>query len=203
MQGMTTLPKAMLFDLDGVLVKSEEAWFRAVAQSGVKFRGGKAITRKEFAPTFGQGTETDIAVFGLQCSTGELNAFYETELLRHLGTVWVNPDAQPLLQWLKEKGVKTALVTNSVAKIARALVERAEVHALFDALATADRVKNSKPAPDLVELALKELGVDAADAWFVGDSRFDRGAAEAAKVKFVGMGIDGDSRIERLAELMA
>ena len=115
MQGMTTLPKAMLFDLDGVLVKSEEAWFRAVAQSGVKFRGGKAVTRKEFAPTFGQGTETDIAVFGLQCSTADLNAFYEVELLRHLGTVWVNPDAQPLLQWLKEKGVKTALVTNSVA----------------------------------------------------------------------------------------
>ena len=115
----------------------------------------------------------------------------------------MNPDAQPLLADLKAKGIKTGLVTNSVSKIARALVEKAEVLALLDVLATADRVKNSKPAPDLVELALKELDVAAADAWLVGDSRFDRNAAEAASVKFVGMGIDGDSRIERLAELMA
>lgn len=202
MRGMT-MPRAVLFDLDGVLVKSEEAWFRAVAQSGVKFRNGKAVTRKEFAPTFGQGTETDIAVFGLSCTREELDAFYEAEFLRHLGTVWVNPDAQPLLEELKKRGVKTALVTNSVVKIAKALVERAEVHTLLDVLATADRVKKSKPAPDLVELALKELGVTAEEAWFVGDSRYDRGAAEAAKVKFVGMGIDGDTRIERLAELIA
>lgn len=194
-------PKAMLFDLDGVLVKSEEAWFRAVAESGVRFRGGRAITRKEFAPTFGQGTETDIAVFGLTCTAAELNAFYETEFLRHLGTVWVNPDAEPLLRALKAGGVKTALVTNSVAKIARALVDRAEVSGLLDVLATADRVVRSKPAPDLVELALKELGVAAGDAWLVGDSRYDRGAAEAAGVRFVGLGIDGDQRVERLAEL--
>ena len=202
MRGMT-MPKAVLFDLDGVLVKSEEAWFRAVAQSGVKFRAGKAVSRKEFAPTFGQGTETDIAVFGLQCSREELDAFYETEFLRHLGTVWVNPDAQPLLADLRAKGIKTALVTNSVVKIARALVEKAEVLTLLDVHATADRVKKSKPAPDLVELALKELDVGPGDAWFVGDSRFDRNAAEAANVKFVGMGIDGDTRIERLAELLA
>lgn len=202
MQGMT-MPRAVLFDLDGVLVKSEEAWFRAVAQSGVKFRSGKAVSRKEFAPTFGQGTETDIVVFGLSCTREELDAFYEAEFLRHLGTVWVNPDAQPLLAELKQRGVKTGLVTNTVAKIARALVEKAEVHTLLDVLATADRVKKSKPAPDLVELALKDLGVTAEETWFVGDSRFDRGAAEAAKVKFVGMGIDGDTRIERLAELLS
>ena len=108
-----------------------------------------------------------------------------------------------LLTELKARGVKTGLVTNSVAKIAKALVARAEVTTLLDVIATADRVKKSKPAPDLVELALKDLGVAAEDAWFVGDSRFDRGAAEAAKVKFVGMGIDGDTRIERLAELLS
>ena len=201
MRGMI-LPSAVLFDLDGVLVRTEEAWFRVVSQSGVKFRAGKAVTRKEFAPTFGQGTELDITVFGLSCTREELDAFYEAEFLRHLGTVWVNPDAQPLLEELKKRGIKTALVTNSVIKIARALCERAEVSTLLDVLATADRVKKSKPHPDLVELALKDLGVTAENAWFVGDSRFDRGASEAAKVKFIGLGIDGDVRIERLSELL-
>ena len=115
----------------------------------------------------------------------------------------MNPDAQPLLADLRAKGIKTALVTNTVSRIARALVEKAEVLTLLDVLATADRVKKSKPAPDLVELALKELEVGPGEAWFVGDTRYDRNAAEAANVKFVGMGIDGDTRIERLAELLA
>ena len=35
----------------------------------------------------------------------------------------------------------------------------------------------------------------------VGDSRFDREAAAAAGIHFVGLGIDGDRRIERLFEL--
>jgi phosphoglycolate phosphatase/AHBA synthesis associated protein len=36
----------------------------------------------------------------------------------------------------------------------------------------------------------------------VGDSRFDRGAAQAAGVHFVGLGLDGDARIEHLRELL-
>src|SRR5687767_3280690 len=67
--------KAVLFDLDGVLVKSEEAWFRTVEESGRRFRG-RPVSREEFDPTFGQGTAADVEVFGLRCSTSELDAFY-------------------------------------------------------------------------------------------------------------------------------
>ena len=68
-------------------------------------------------------------------------------------------------------------------------------------LATADRVVNAKPSPELVQLALRELGVQPGEAWMVGDSRFDRAAAQSAGVFFVGLGIDGDRRIERLSEI--
>lgn len=53
------LPEAVLFDMDGVLVKSEEAWFRTVEAAGVRFRG-RPVTRAEFGPTFGQGTAADV-----------------------------------------------------------------------------------------------------------------------------------------------
>jgi len=62
-------------------------------------------------------------------------------------------------------------------------------------------VTQAKPSPQLVQLACRELGVEPAEAWMVGDSRFDRQAAQAAGVFFVGLGIDGDRRIERLSEL--
>jgi hypothetical protein len=44
------MPKAVLFDMDGVLVKSTEAWFRIVESAGTQFRGHK-VTREEFVHT--------------------------------------------------------------------------------------------------------------------------------------------------------
>lgn len=192
--------RAVLFDMDGVLVKSEEVWFLAVEQAGVKFRG-RAITRDEFFPTFGQGTTADLSVFGLRCTAAELDAFYVTEFVKHLDAMWVNPDAAPLLSLLRARGLKTALVTNTVMPLAVQILEAAKLTGCFDSLATADRVPHAKPAPDLIELALRETGVAAHEASMVGDSKYDRQAAKAAGVHFVGLGIDGDRRIARLSEL--
>ena len=193
-------PRAVLFDMDGVLVKSEEVWFKVCEAAGVRFRG-QALTREEFFPTFGQGTAADIPVFGFRCTLAELDAFYVTEFVRHLDAMWVNPEARPLLQHLAAEGVKLALVTNTVSPLAVQILERAGLSGIFTSLATADRVTHAKPSPELLQLACHELGVTPADAWMVGDSRFDRQAARAAGVFFVGLGLDGDRRIERLSDL--
>jgi phosphoglycolate phosphatase/AHBA synthesis associated protein len=50
--------------------------------------------------------------------------------------------------------------------------------------------------------ACRRLDVSVDEALVVGDSRYDREAARAAKVHFVGLRIDGDVRIERLGELL-
>ncbi len=191
-------PRAVLFDMDGVLVRSEAVWFEVVAQAGVRFRG-RAITREEFAPTFGQGTTADIPAFGLACTPAQLDAFYVQEFPRHLDAVWVNPDAAPLLAWLASQGLGRGLVTNTVSPLAEQVLAHAGL--TLQALATANRVARAKPAPDLVQLALRELGVAPDEAWMVGDSRFDREAAGAAGVRFVGLGLDGDARVETLGAL--
>ncbi|MDP1830223.1 MAG: HAD family hydrolase [Archangium sp.] len=194
------LPRAVLFDMDGVLVKSEEVWFKVCEAAGVRFRG-RALTREEFFPTFGQGTAADIPVFGFDCTVAELDAFYVTEFVRHLDAMWVNPEARPLLELLAGQGVKLALVTNTVSPLAVQILARAQLEGVFSSLATADRVTHAKPSPELVQLACRELGVPPDAAWMVGDSRFDRQAAQSAGVFFIGLGLDGDRRIERLADL--
>lgn len=193
-------PRAVLFDMDGVLVKSFELWFRAVEEAGVRFRG-RPVTREEFEPTFGQGTAADVAVFGLACTPAELDRFYEAELLRHRDALWVNPEAGPLLELLAARGVLRALVTNTVGPIVKELLPLTGFGHLLPALATADRVAHAKPAPDLVLLACADLGVRPGEAWLVGDSKFDRQAAQTAGVRFVGLGLDGDARIEQLSGL--
>lgn len=192
--------RAVLFDMDGVLVRSEEVWFRVVEAAGVRFRG-RAISREEFFPTFGQGTAADIPVFGLSCSVAELDAFYVSEFVTHLDAMWVNPEAAPLAELLTRRGLRIGVVTNTVAPLARAILEHAKLASFFDVRATADRVEHAKPAPDLVLLGLKELGVSAGDAVMIGDSRFDRDAARAAGVRFIGLKLDGDSRVERIGDL--
>jgi phosphoglycolate phosphatase/AHBA synthesis associated protein len=193
--------EAVLFDMDGVLVKSEEAWYRVVSDAGVKYRG-RAISREEFFPTFGQGTRADIPVFGLSCTFEELDAFYAAHFLDHLDAMWVNPDAAPLLEALRARGLRTALVTNTIGPLAKAVLTQAGLLELFDALGTSDRVAHAKPAPDLVQLACRDLGVAPQAAWMVGDSKYDRGAAGAAGVHFIGFGIDGDVRVDALPQIL-
>nr|MBX5480769.1 HAD-IA family hydrolase [Myxococcaceae bacterium] len=198
---MSTAPRAVLFDMDGVLVRSFEVWFRVVEEAGRRFRG-RAISREEFTPTFGQGTAADVPAFGLSCTTEELDRFYAEEFTRHLDQIWVDPHAVPALTGLRARGVRVGLVTNTVQVLTEAILTSAGLRGHLDAISCADMVARAKPAPDLVQHALTALGVSAAEAWMVGDSKYDREAARAAGVHFVGYGIDGDRRVETLTGLL-
>lgn len=195
------MTRAVLFDMDGVLVRSEEVWFRVVAEAGTRFRG-RAITREEFAPTFGQGTVADIGAFGLGCTPAELDAFYLAHFHRHADQTWVDPEAGPCLRAVRGSGRKIAVVTNTMTPLAHEILRAARLHELVDFVACADQVPRAKPAPDLVRHALEKLGVAAAESWMTGDSRFDREAARGAGVFFVGYRQDGDARVDSLPELV-
>lgn len=192
--------KAVLFDLDGVLVKSKEAWFRTLEEAGRVFRGSP-VTREEFEPTFGQGTEADARVFKLGITEAQLNVFYIQHFPRYATDVWVNPEADALLTELTKRGLSRAVVTNSVTPVAEVLLKSAKLRVHFDALACADEAR-SKPAPDLVLLACGKLDLKPGDAMLVGDSRFDEGAANAAGCRFVPYGFGGERGIENLSELL-
>lgn len=199
---MSESQRAVLFDMDGVLLRSEEVWLRLLEEAGRRWRG-HPVTREEFAPTFGQGTAADVAHFGLSCTPDELDRFYVERFGDHLAGVWVDPEAAPLLEALGRRGLALAVVTNTVSELAEVLLTRAGLRQAFREVVCADQVAHPKPAPDMVERALERLRVPAARAVYVGDSRFDRDAAAGADVRFVGLRIDGAARAERLGELEA
>ena len=188
--------------MDGVLVRSEEAWFRVVAAAGVRFRG-RPVTREEFAPTFGQGTAADIGAFGLACTAAELDRFYLDHFGEHAAHTWVDPEAADVLRRLSGQGLELAVVTNTMAALAREILDAAGLRSLVRAVACADEVPRAKPAPDLVWHALERLGRARDEAWMTGDSRYDREASRSAGVRFVGYRIDGDLRVESLSGLLS
>ncbi len=190
----------VLFDMDGVLIRSEKAWFRLMEECGLVFRGAR-IRWEEFLPTFGQSTERDVASFGLSCSPAELDRYYAENFLRFVGEVEVDADAPRVLEALRGRGISLAVVTNTASALATKILERTGLFERFDLVASADQVPRPKPAPDLPRYALAALGVAPSAACFVGDSVFDRQAARAAGVRFIGLGTEGDATIERLGLL--
>lgn len=188
--------------MDGVLLKSTEAWYQLVLEAGRRW-GGRDISREEFMPTFGQGTHADVVAFGLSCSPAQLDAFYVSDFARHGAHVWVDSEAADVLAQVNARGLQVALVTNTISPLAEKLIEGAGLTKHFAFIATPSNAGRPKPSPDMLLTALAALKVAQGDAWMVGDSRFDALAAKAAGVFFVGYRREGDVSARALSDVVA
>lgn len=193
-------PEALLFDMDGVLVDSYEAWFHLVRDATVR-HGFAEATREQFAGTWGQGVDADAASFFPGMTADEVERIYHDSFADYLEHVVVEPGASETVAALRGLGIKTAVVTNTPRDLAHATLARAAVRP--DRVVTCTDVAQAKPAPDMLLLALERLDVRAEAAWFVGDSRFDEQAAAAAGVRFVGFRRQAPRRIETLDALLS
>ncbi len=190
--------RAVLFDLDGVFVESREVWFhvmRAVARK----HGYPDITEAQMQRAWGQGIADDARIFYPGLSVEQLEREYNLLFPEYVRYLNVEPAGSQAVSQLHADGVKVAVVTNSPTEVARAMLGRARVEP--DVLVCGTDVAAPKPAPDGILKALAMLQLGAGDAVFVGDTRYDREAASRAGIRFIGYRIDGDPRIESLAEI--
>ena len=187
--------RAVLFDLDGVLVDSYEVWFQAM-NTVARELAVPPISREAFADCWGQGVEQDVERFYPDSSVPELEDRYARAYPKHLEHLKVDPDAPGLLAALRERGLGTALITNTPQPIARTVLERAGL--TLDAVVGGTDVPNAKPAPDMVLHACALLEVSPEAAVVVGDTAYDREAAAAAGVDFIGVRCEGAQRVEAL-----
>jgi len=194
--------RAVLFDMDGVLLFSEDAWF-AVYNDTLRAFGHEPIPRAAFDAIYGNGTEADRDTYMPERTVEEVDAAYARFFEERLDHVRVNAEALPALAALRARGVSTAVATNTNRPLAERLLGRAGLLPAVDALACADEAGAGKPDPAVVRLAAARIGVSLPDALFVGDSRYDEGAALAAPVRFVGYRFGRGVRVESLAEIPA
>jgi HAD superfamily hydrolase (TIGR01509 family) len=190
--------RAVLWDLDGVLVDSYEVWFHLLNHGAREF-AAPPVSREAFAAGWGQGIERDVESFYPGRSVAEVEAFYHANFMAHAAHLRIDPDAARVIARLRAAGLRQAVITNTPGPLAAEILRHARLD--LDAVVCGTDVPAGKPAPDMVLEACRRLGVSPAEAAVVGDSRFDRDAAAAAAVCFVGLRIDGDARIERLSEL--
>ena len=189
------------FDLDGVLVNSFDCWWRLL-NATLEEQGKAPLSRDAFARTWGQDVEADRRSFFPDWTTAHLIEHYTREFPRFARYVEPEPEAKEVLETLKRAGKRLAVASNAPRSMVETLLDRASLLPLIECAAGVDQVAAGKPAPDLLEHVLRQLGTRREDACFVGDSEYDAGAARAAGLFFVGYRRDGDCRIDSLADLI-
>lgn len=174
------MARAILFDLDGVLVDTYEVWFQLLNE--VARRHGYApIDAEAYRKSWGQGIEVDVKLYYTRHTVEQIRdeyARYYGDFLHHL-KVMEGAD-----QALRSIRLPKAVITNSPTGLARKALSLANLESHFAAVVGCDEVARSKPAADGVIEACRRLGVSPADTILVGDSRFDEGAAQAAGIPF-------------------
>ena len=192
--------KAVLFDLDGVLVNSYDCWFHML-HDAMQEQGKTPVTLEEFDRRWGQGPEADREVFFPEWSLEELMSFYEKRFSEYTRWTKQEPGSEMILKHLRNQNKKIAIASNSPTSVVNDLLMQAKLERYPDAVIGVDQVKESKPAPDLLLKALDVLGCQKQDVCYVGDSIYDAEAAETAGIFFVGYKRPGKISVQSFDEL--
>lgn len=183
------MPAAVLWDMDGTLVDTEPYWM-ASEQELVRSFGG-TWTHDDGMLLVGQGLWTSAAILqsrGVDLPADEI-VYGLTERVREKlageGVPW-RPGARELLQSLRERGVRTALVTMSVRSMAEQIVAAIPFDA-FDVIVSGDEVSEPKPHPEPYLRAAQILGIEPGDAVAIEDSLVGLASAVASGATTIGV----------------
>jgi membrane protein len=182
------MPKrAVLFDIDGTLVDSNdahvEAWCRAFAAEGFHFdratihsqvgKGGDNLV-----PSLIPDAPEDVQD-RVERAHGEI---YKRD---YLGSVRPVPHARDLLLKTSEAEKKVVLASSASRPELDHYVRLLDAHGIIDGATSKDDVGHSKPCPDIFEAALKQAEVPASDAIVVGDTPYDIIAARRTGIETI------------------
>jgi HAD superfamily hydrolase (TIGR01509 family) len=175
---------AVVFDNDGLLLDTEEAWTRA--ERTLFERHGSAFTIEHKRDMIGSSPATSaVKLEAMLDMPGRgpalMDELHDLVMEESLAGVPARPGALELLAAIRAAGLPVGVASNS----ARAFVERVLSGAglldgHFDVVVTAEDVEHPKPAPDLYLAACAALGSEPARSAALEDSATGVEAARAA-----------------------
>ncbi len=181
--------KAVIFDLDGVVIDSEPVAYDILQELAGKY--GYTIpmedyTGKYLGRTVAMGMQTMVDSFNLNVSPDYLFKLYkERENIKTEEGIPLKPGARELLMGLKAKGYKTIVASSSIRARAEKILADNDILQYFDDLIFGYEVPRGKPHPDIFLGACKKLGVSTSEAIVLEDSEAGIDAAFSAKIPVI------------------
>ncbi len=173
-----------IFDLDGTLADTSQLIFDSFNFVMWKYKSME-MTPSQIMSYFGPPEE--IAIKNILGSDNfdsiwlDYLGYYED----HLNETEVFAGIPELLRALKKTGSHLAIFTGKGNNTTELTLKHHGIRDLFDVIVTGSIVKNHKPSPEGVELALSTLRVEPSMAVLVGDSLSDYRAATSAGIHFI------------------
>jgi beta-phosphoglucomutase len=189
------MTRGVIFDLDGVLVSTDEyhyrSWVRLCHEEGFaffdrefnhKFRGVGRLECVHILLTAAGEKYTPER----QKEVAERKNRYFVESLESVTTECLLPGSVEMLHGLRERGIKTAVASNS--RNAKPIIDKTRIGELLDVIVDGYDIVNSKPDPEVFLLAAKRLRLQPAECLVVEDAVAGIVAANRAGMRSLGIG---------------
>jgi len=177
--------RAVVFDLDGVLVDAVEWHFQAFARALALF--GYPITREEHQTAYnGLPTKLKLEIMSQRTHLPRSLHPFLNELKQRYTREFLERELRPsnalkaMLSHLKRDGLKIAVATNSTRHSLDLILAGLEIAPLFDVAISHEEVASPKPDPAVYHETLRRLGVRADEVLVVEDSLAGIAAARQA-----------------------
>ena len=203
--------KGVIFDLDGVLVSTDEfhykGWAKLAEDEGIPFtrednhrqRGVSRMKSLEVILEKSDKVYTDEQK--LEMASRKNN--YYVEYLQNLTPKDTLTGAREILEALRKAGIKLAVGSSS--RNTPMIMDKVDICEFFDAVADGNDITNSKPHPEVFLLAAERLGLKPEECVVIEDAEAGVEAAKRAGMRVVGVGPaevgECDARVDSTANL--
>lgn len=189
--------RGVLFDVDGTLVDSGYlhaiAWWQAIRMQS------RDVPMAQIHRSVGMGADVIIPHLLGEVDDdeqSELTAAHDSIYSTYWPALRLLPGAREVVMHAHDSGLVTVLASSAAERelnVTRALLDLDDY---LDHATSSDDAESSKPAPDLVNAALRKAKLDASDTLFVGDAVWDISASAKAGVPCIGLECGGTSAAE-------
>jgi sugar-phosphatase len=181
--------EAVIFDMDGLLVRSEQYWKSGEQQ--ILKRYGVQMTPEKILEATGLGTDDAFEFwyrlkpwpdFNPKALKKELFE-YVKERFREDGEMM--PGAKYILEFFNNRGIKMALASGAPAEIIDVVIDKTGIRKYFKIISTAHDEEYNKPHPAVYITTAKKLNVNPVNCLVFEDSFNGLLAAKSARMKTV------------------
>lgn len=187
--------QAVILDVDGTLILSNDAHAQAWVEAFATY--GYEVPFDKVRPLIGMGGDKVIPkmVPGLNRDEGDGKAISQKrkELMieKFAPTLPSANGTRELVLHMKEQGLRLVIATSATSEELSLLLKAGKVDDLLDEATTSSDAKDSKPAPDIVQAALKKINMEPNQALMIGDTPYDIESANKAGVGVIAVRCGG------------